>query len=72
MERLAGTRVLTNIETGGIREKRNFGLIESYKIIEEADKEVMAAVEITLPDWLFRSVEKNQIKNTIRRLFQNS
>ena len=70
LERLAGTRVLTNIETGGIREKRNFGLIESYKIIEEADKEVMAAVEITLPDWLFRSVEKNQIKTLSEDYFK--
>lgn len=70
LERLAGTRVLTNIETGGIREKRNFGLIESYKIIEEADKEVMAAVEITLPDWLFRSVEKKQIKTLSEDYFK--
>lgn len=70
LERLTGTRILTNIETGGIRDKRNFGLIESYRIIEKADTEVMSAIEITLPDWLFRSVVSKQIKTISEFYFQ--
>jgi plasmid replication initiation protein len=57
MERLKGTSITTNIVTGGRREAAGFGLIDSWRIIEKApDTERMIALEVTLPDWLYRSV----------------
>lgn len=64
-DRLAGTRIITNIKTGGVTERRNFGLLDEVRIIykDELDEtSPMIAVEVTLPDWLFRSVEANQVK----------
>lgn len=63
LERLCGTRVLTNIKTGGEREKRNFGLIDSYRIVEKSeDDDTMISIEVTLPYWLFNSIHFNEIK----------
>jgi len=60
--RLSGTRIETNIETGEKRERRGFGLIDSWAIIEKDEKtERMIAIEVTLPDWLFRSVQSMHV-----------
>ncbi|MEJ2631513.1 MAG: replication initiator protein A [Acidihalobacter sp.] len=50
--RLSGTRIETNIETGGKRERGYFGLIDSARVIERDADQRMVAVEVTLPDWL--------------------
>ena len=55
--RLAGTRIETNIETDGQRERTGFGLIDSWRIVERDNNAHMAAVEVTLPAWLWRSVK---------------
>lgn len=34
LARLRGTSIETNIETGGQRERRDFGLIDSWRVIE--------------------------------------
>lgn len=56
MERLAGTRLETNIETAEMRERQGFGLVDSWRVVEKKGGR-MVAVEVTLPDWLFRSVQ---------------
>lgn len=56
MRRLSGTRIETNIETDGKRERYGFGLIDSWHVIERDNDNRMVAVEVTLPDWLFRSI----------------
>ena len=56
MGRLAGTRIETNIETADIREREGFGLVDSWRVGEKKGGR-MVAVEATLPDWLFRSVQ---------------
>lgn len=65
LDRLAGTRIITNIATGGRTTRRNFGLLDDVKIVyedEDDDKSPMVEVEVTLPDWLFRSIEARQVK----------
>lgn len=56
LERLSGTRIETNIATDGYRERGFFGLIDSGRIVENKETGKAVAVEVTLSDWLFRSV----------------
>jgi len=60
LDRLRATSITTNIETDRIKEARGFGLIDSWRIVEEKDGR-MVRVSVTLPDWLYRSVTSNQI-----------
>lgn len=60
LERLAGTRIETNIETASIRERSGFGLVDSWRVVEEKNGR-MVAVEVTLPDWLYRSIEAKAV-----------
>ncbi len=69
--RLAGTRVETNIETDGHRERAGFGLIDSWRVVERArGDDRMAAVEVTLPDWLYRSVKARNVLTISRDYFR--
>lgn len=60
LERLAGTRITTNIETAKTREAHGFGLVDSWRVVEEKDGR-MIRVSVTLPDWLYRSVTTKQV-----------
>ncbi|CAI3959960.1 Plasmid replication initiator protein (RepA) [Commensalibacter communis] len=60
LERLAGTRITTNIETAKTRESHGFGLIDAWRVVEEKDGR-MVRVSATLPDWLYRSITSNQV-----------
>lgn len=62
LRRLKGTVVETSIETAGLRERRGFGLIEGWRVIEKSqDAGRMVAVEVDLPNWLFRSVQAKRV-----------
>lgn len=69
LARLSGTRVETNIETAGRRERAGFGLVDSWRVIERDGDERMVAVEVTLPDWLWRSVEARHVLTLDRAYF---
>ncbi|MBS7835256.1 replication initiator protein A [Wohlfahrtiimonas chitiniclastica] len=60
LDRLAGTRVTTDIEVLGKRESRGFGLISEWKIVEEKDGR-MIRVSVTLPEWLYRSITDKHV-----------
>ena len=63
--RLAETRIITNIKTGTYRQESNFGLLDRVDIIykdETDENSPIIAIEVTLPDWLFRSIEAKQVK----------
>lgn len=61
-ERLAGTRITTDIKTGGERVKEGFGIIDSWRVIEKSrDDERMIAVEITLSRWLYNAVQAFEV-----------
>ena len=61
LSRLRGTTIETNIETDGRRERAGFGLIEGWRVIEKGPDDKMVAVEVTLPEWLYRSVLAKQV-----------
>ncbi len=70
LARLSGTRIETNIETAGKRERAGFGLIDSWRVIERDKDDKMVAVEISLPDWLCRSVKAMHVLTLNRDYFR--
>ena len=56
-ERLAGTRITTDIRTGGVKVREGFGIIDRWKIVERSSDERMIAVEVTLSEWLYNAVQ---------------
>jgi len=60
LERLRGTSITTNIETDSKKESQGFGLIDSWKVVEEKDGR-MIRVSVALPDWLYRSITSKSV-----------
>ena len=61
-ERLAGTRITTDIKTGGQRVKEGFGIIDRWKIIDKSPTdERMVAVEVTISEWLYNAVSAFEV-----------
>lgn len=69
-ERLVGTRITTNIVTGGQEVTTGFGLIESWEIIRKAKGGRMVNVTVTLSDWLFRAVLSKSVLTLNRDYFR--
>ena len=69
-ERLAGTRLKTDVRTNDERTRHGFGLIESWKIIERRSDERMDWVEVTLSDWMYRAVLAEEVLTLHRDYFR--
>ena len=78
-ERLAGTRITTNITTGPkdarIEVTSGFGLIESWEILRRAPGSGrgagrMVSVAVTLSEWLFRAVQARSVLTLSRDYFR--
>lgn len=69
-ERLAGTRITTNIVTGGEETTQGFGLIESWEIRRHTKGGRMISVAVTLSEWLFRAVTKKAVLTLSRDYFR--
>ena len=68
---MAGTRIKTDIKTGGQRVKEGFGIIDSWTIVEKSpDDERMIAVEVTLSKWLFNAVQAHEVLTIHRDYFR--
>lgn len=62
LERLAGTRISTDIKTGGQRTREGFGIIDRWKIIEKSQTdERMIAIEVALSEWLFNAIQAHEV-----------
>lgn len=70
LERLRGSSIVTSIETGGRRERSGFGLVDAWRVIERDGDDRMVAVEVTLPDWLYRAVQSKQVLTLSRDYFR--
>ncbi|WP_316015353.1 replication initiator protein A [Roseobacter sp. HKCCA0434] len=72
-ERLAGTRITTNITTGTGADAREvtegFGLIESWRIERASRTGRMISVSVTLSEWLFRGVLSRSVLTLSRDYF---
>ncbi|WP_395543670.1 replication initiator protein A [Neotabrizicola sp. sgz301269] len=69
-ERLAGTRITTNIVTGEVETTTGFGLIESWQIQRHSRAGRMISVMVTLSDWLFRAVLAKSVLTLSRDYFR--
>ena len=69
-ERLAGTRITTNIAVGGLETTSGFGLIESWEIVRRTRGGRMTQVRVTLSDWLFRAICAKSVLTLSREYFR--
>jgi plasmid replication initiation protein len=69
LERLSGTRIVTNIATGGIESTRGFGLIDAWEILRTTRGGRMIQVMVTLSDWMYRSVVSESVLTLHRDYF---
>jgi plasmid replication initiation protein len=69
-ERLAGTRITTNIATGGVEVTTGFGLIEGWQIVRATKGGRMVSVSVTLSDWLMRAVMARSVLTLSRDYFR--
>ena len=72
-ERLAGTRITTNIATGPKEDRvevtQGFGLIEAWEIVRRTTAGRMISVSVTLSDWLYRAVLSKSVLTLSREYF---
>lgn len=69
-ERLAGTRITTNIITDGIETTRGFGMIEGWEIVRRTRGGRMVSVAVTLSEWLYRAVCARSVLTLNRDYFR--
>lgn len=73
-ERLAGTRITTNIATGPkddpVEVTTGFGLIERWEIVRKTRGGRMVSVSVTLSDWLYRAVLSKSVLTLNRDYFR--
>lgn len=69
-ERLAGTRISTNIVTGGKETFENFGIIDRVLIVRESREGRMSEVEVKLSDWVFRAIQHSEVLTLHRDYFR--
>ncbi|MEO9651794.1 MAG: replication initiator protein A [Roseobacter sp.] len=72
-ERLAGTRITTNIATGPkgdlLEVTTGFGLIESWEIVRRTRGGRMVSVAVTLSEWLYNAVLAKSVLTLSRDYF---
>lgn len=73
-ERLAGTRITTNLLTGPaddpVEVTRGFGLIEAWHIVRRTRGGRMVSVSVTLSDWLYQAVLSRSVLTLSRDYFR--
>ena len=68
-ERLAGTRITTNIVTGDTELTSGFGLIEAWEIVRRTRAGRMVSVSVTLSDWIYQAVLSRSVLTLNRDYF---
>ncbi len=68
-ERLAGTRITTNIVTGEREITTGFGLIERWEIVRKTRAGRMVSVSVTLSEWIYEAVLARSVLTLSRAYF---
>lgn len=69
-ERLAGTRITTNITTAEVEVTTGFGMIDGWQIMRHTKGGRMISVSVTLSDWLYRAVLSKSVLTLSRDYFR--
>jgi plasmid replication initiation protein len=74
LDRLEGTRIKTNIVTGGETQRDSFGLIDASQVRRKHDEKDgrLLWVEIKLSDWVFNAIESEEVLTLHRDYFRLS
>ena len=72
LDRLAGTRIKTNIRTGDEVPTQNFGLVDWYDYNRKGSgfTERLKYLDIKLSDWLFRAIASAEVLTLSREYFR--
>jgi plasmid replication initiation protein len=68
-ERLAGTRITTNLVQGELEITRGFGLIEDWEIVRKTRGGRMIQVRVTLSEWLYSAIMAKSVLTLSRDYF---
>ncbi|MEL6408516.1 MAG: replication initiator protein A [Chloroflexota bacterium] len=70
-ERLAGTRITTDITTNGEQEVSGFGLVDAWRITVKDQKTLrMVEIEVMLSHWMYNSVLGNEVLTISKDYFR--
>ena len=69
-ERLAGTRITTNLVQGEVEITRGFGLIEDWEIVRKTRGGRMIQVRVTLSEWLYAAITAKSVLTLSRDYFK--
>jgi plasmid replication initiation protein len=72
LERLDGTRIRTNVRTGGEQEHKGFGLIESFTLRRSEKTGRILEIAVKLSDWVFRSIAAQEVLTLHKDYFRLS
>ena len=61
LERLSGTRIQTNIKTGGLIIEEGFGIINTWRAVKEDQSGRVISAEIELSKWLYNAIIENEL-----------
>lgn len=61
LERLSGTRIQTNIKTGGLTTEEGFGLVDAWRAVKEDKSGRVIAAEIRVSDWFYNAILANEL-----------
>ncbi len=61
LHRLDGTRIRTNVKTGGEEVHKGFGLIDSFEIRRSEKTGRILELAVNLSDWVFRSIAAKEV-----------
>jgi len=70
LRRLSGTRLETNIKTGGLTIEEGFGLIEAWRAVKEDNSGRVIAAEIRVSEWFYNSIISNELLTINRDYFR--
>jgi hypothetical protein len=71
LTRLSGTRIKTNVQANNIRIIQDFGLIDSWGIVEKSPVDGrMVAIEIKLSEWFLNAILANELLTINQDYFQ--